>query len=182
MSYFEGDDLLHYENETIRCSGARKIVSESQVVRSIKSRNDGSQWQLKIAVPNNIVVSVQKHGDHRALFAFGEISDQVVASDFIFSIGPHDETVVIPRHIFWRNYERYSNNAEIACSELLQVDNPRLKNIHYKVPVSNRLKFLDFPRKVNRAISEFTDPLGRAFDDNWIINQSSGLPIPKEVT
>ena len=70
------------------------------------------------------------------------------------------------------------NKSSLMCFELVSCTG--LKNMLYKLPVSNVLKVIDLPKKSLPSLSSFHKPTGKHFDNDWEISDQSGLPKLKE--
>ncbi len=171
---------------------------EDQDIQVIKSTNAGfkyrlehfirktssqkqSTWTIVLEASNsNISGRIIRSGEKKIFVAFGQPSDNLAASDYIFPIDKDTGRFVIPKEIIWKNYESYVPNLKLACFEIVKADFHKIDNLFYKMQISNSISLSDLPKKRQQAqLHHFSTPTGLPFDaDLWEMKES--LPVDKE--
>jgi hypothetical protein len=151
---------------------------DKQFRRNLKGKKP-LNWRVRLDIQDDVVVEILSSGDKAIYVAFGEINEDVLASDVIFQLVPGVTTFVIPREVIWMKYGQYAVDAKLGISGLVKADFHLVKNIFYKSSISNNsLSLSDLPRKTESTIDYFTNPLGGKFESStWIISKQSSLPV-----
>jgi len=111
-------------------------------INSLKTMT--SNWSVKMNYAGHIALSVEKTGTESIVVSLGEVSDDLRASDYLFSIDPGISTINIPEEIVWKikksivdSSDQYSSK-RIAVCELVTPDFIK-SQCFYKVPISNTI-------------------------------------------
>ncbi len=191
IAYMDGNDLLKYQTVPIDVEKLNPIRKIEQYTDIIKTKNTDfskrmdelhstsqtrhSSWQLKLEIEKDLKVKVLRSGQAVINVAFGRHSKEPVGGDFIFTLDPTIKNFVIPREVIWRHYRNYGQDARLSIFELVQADFHNVPDVYYKCPISNAVALKQFPKMIDRAITEFTSPSGIYFSsDEWQIPY--GLP------
>lgn len=177
MSYLRFDELVHYEGTELSLFGIKKIYStdiKCGVTDNVSLYS--SPWQLNLAVKNDIIASVIKRGKQTQFFCLGEIGTTLLAADFLFSLSPSDESILIPKEVLWKRHDLFTTH-ELGVSELIKVNSVPFTNVHGKSLISNRIRLDEIPQRTPRLLSDFTSPLGERLEQGWEIHPTSYLPV-----
>lgn len=98
-----------------------------------------SSWKIGITCPDDVLLTVEKSGAHIALICFGETAGEVTASDYIFQIDPLINHINIPKSLLRKYYHLYTPGCSLGIFELIKPDFLGVKNVFYKVLISNHL-------------------------------------------
>jgi len=141
-------------------------------------RRPNSRWKVNITVEDDIVLKINNRSQYMCFASVGEMSDKILSSDIIFALYPKIHKLRIPKELIWKKFSSYNSN-NIFCFELVKPDFQKIKNILYKSKISNSLDIHDIPKKVPQVLSDFHNPFGEKFTNEWTISKVSLLPVHK---
>ncbi len=160
IGYYVQKELVYYENLSA-IFDHQKIIKNSNVsvpeLRTVNSsftnrfsdfketlKRAKSSWNAEIKLQDDILVLFSSNGEQSALLSFGEESEDVLASDYIFNIEPPTNKLYIPRDFFNRRREQYSLGCKLGVFELIKPDFVSNSNLYYKIPICNTKPLLEF--------------------------------------
>lgn len=174
LSYYEGSELKGFESLPVPMEDIDPISSQPIDVVNFKIaansfydklnkfmgalKNSSSKWEIDVSCPDDIVLDVKKSGENKILVSFGESSEQVLSSDFMFALSPM-HNISIPKEIFWSKYDSYKNNSILGIFELVRPEFVATPNLYYKILISNLLPLSKFP-KTTFGSSLYKSPIG----------------------
>ncbi len=192
LAFYNGNTL--YKSESLLFSidlnaCVSPIKSDIQVIKTVgldfKSRmlqfvdtlgrRPNSRWKVNITVQDDIVLQINNRSQHTCFASVGEMSDKILSSDIVFTLYPKIHKLIIPKELIWKKFGSYGSN-NIYCFELVKPDFHSINNVLYKSKISNSLSISDVPKKVPQILSNFHDPFGQGFTDEWRISRVSFLP------
>lgn len=192
LSFLKGKELINSEAFSIPISRKQPIsnlsdfqfltvsttaTDHSSCLKQIRDKHTKSDWKARIKVSDDITVFFESTGTYRTLFAFGDESDGLVATDFVFEASQEYTKFVIPSEIFWKNRKRYTGK-KLLVSELVKAESLPLNNYFFKVPISNTLPLSDFPRHISPT--DMVSPTGEPLDpDLFQVDPDYLLPVYK---
>ncbi len=193
ISYLQGEDLLFYETLVIHIDKSPSIDYEQADIAVVSSSKgnfenklrifknqvlrQASPWKIYLSVVNNIIVSVNTHGNKKIFVSFGELNAEVASSDFIFCIEPRKHKTIIPKEVFWSKYDVYAPNARLCICQLVKADFHSVDNMYYKTAISNIVPMSSFSKRKKTDLRNFRSPIGRQLYKYWMIDKNSNLPI-----
>ncbi len=194
ISYFRGQELIHFETLPIVLKNTGVIQKDTVVLENISSIDAGyiektehinktyalfkTSWRAFVSVDNEILIRFTKRGSDKTYVSFGEITPNLLASDLIFSVDHNTSEVIIPKEMAWSKYNKYSLDTDLGCCLIVTADFHSLTNKYYKVKISNGIGLSDLPRRGSeRKLSEFTNPFGQPLKKNWRVDEMSRLPV-----
>lgn len=184
ISFFMMDKLIDSESMIVPVKFKEPIIKKDfsiPVIRTqAKNFEDGiksissalnkgiSLWEAELALKDGILVSFIRQSDEIGVFAFGEPSQNLMASDYLFQASKELNQFVIPIEIFWKNKDLYTQS-KLGVYELVKADCITLKNYYFKRLISN---FLDFDQlsKISPDQHELRSPTGEIFTPQGMSN------------
>lgn len=135
---------------------------------------------IHVDIKDDIIITVLVSPQQNTYLSFGEITSNIMSSDVIFLLYTGVKKIILPKEIIWKSYDKYSHRARLGCCEIIKPTFCSVKNIYYKIPVSNLILVSDTPRITKCELEHFSDPLNRNLDtEKWYIG-SANLPIYRE--
>ena len=101
-----------------------------------------SKWQTTLSIKDDVYINFNATEQHTSLFSIGEMTDELLCSDYIFSADAQTQYLHFPIGIFKKNQQLYKTD-KVAMFELI---NPSFINsdvLYYKSLVSNYLLLAD---------------------------------------
>lgn len=155
IGYYEGDLLRFSDILIANINPSKQIESVSPTVRSMPSNqtsfdkklrdftssleNLRSDWQIDLNYTDDITLTINHKGTTSIIASFGEITDNLQVSDYLFSIDPEISTLHIPEEIVSQTKKSINDiSKRVAIFELITPDFTELKNF-YKIPISNTI-------------------------------------------
>lgn len=174
ISYY---DISGSRQEKLNFCVSKSSGYSAPVIRSVEFLHDcdmsrNSEWSISLSVERDVTAHVKKTGNAPVFISFGEHSKNSIASDLEFILLPELEKFIIPCEAVW---PREYNKVSLACFELVK-SSYGIKDLLYKIPISNSIRVSDFPKKLVPDISQFTWPTGKEFSDQWVVNNNYCLP------
>ncbi len=162
VGYYKGDNLdysitldsvIEYDREI------KEVAINSPVISTVSKefnerlsdfkkhlKKTSSLWKFDLSCPNDVVLSPVTKGKDKIIIAFGEVSEEMLASDYFFSVDANAKVVNIPKEIFELKHPQYSSGCKIGVFELVKPDFINVDNVYFKVLISNTLSLVDFVR------------------------------------
>ncbi len=156
VGYYEGD-LLQFSDILIAdLDRSKQIESGSPQSRSISTKKTSfdkrlqdftksletlnSDWQVSLTYTDDMALTIDKKGSTSIVASFGEMTDDLRASDYLFSIDPGISMLHIPKEIVFKTKKGIDNrkSKRVAIFELVTPDFVELQNF-YKIPISNTI-------------------------------------------
>jgi hypothetical protein len=162
VGYYRENELLNYETLTAPFDNTKGIVKThisipnlGTIPGSYKSRfadfqqaleRRKSSWQIKMSCPDDILLEISRKGVLPVMVTLGEITRELTLSDYVFSLNPDLDQLNIPKDLLRQRYSYYAAGCELGIFELLQPDFLAVKNVYYKVLISNTLPLSSFAK------------------------------------
>lgn len=156
LSFFKTNEMVGYESNNILIKKRQMIIKDDFYIASVKTKSNNyddktkeffnqlnkgfSEWEAEIKLQEDILVSFIKCSNQTGVFAFGESSQILLNSDYLFHANKDFRQFIIPIEMFLQKKEFYTNN-KLALYELVKPDFISLKNCYYKRLISNYLNF-----------------------------------------
>lgn len=193
VSFQNGDELVHSESlkfDINRKSTVTPLNNDIEVVKTLgmdfesrmKSFVDRlssktlSKWSAYLSVDGDITVQIKAAPKTRSWAAFGEKSNEILATDILLSLDPDTRKIIIPIEAVWVNFDAYDTSS-LYLFELVQADFHNVPNVYYKTKISNAVNLDSIPRIDMRRLEDYQSPTGEKLTDkNWQISES-GLPV-----
>ncbi len=192
ISYLNGNKLVHFETLRSETEDEKVIKATETVIRTVHTSGEdynarkilfskllsdvrSSAWKVHISIENDLVVRFIQYGA-KAFMAFGEISEELLSSDFIFPVDKSLTQIIIPKEVVWKSYDLYSIKPNLGCYEIVKADFHSAPNLYYKVKASNVVELSQIPRQKKKKLDNFTNPFGEEFGKKWSLDKKSMLP------
>jgi len=162
IGYYHQRELQHYEALSATFESGKQIVEsaiEVPVIATVPESFSGkfrdfqeklhrgmSLWKIEMSSTDNIGLTIKTTATEFSLFCFGEFSEEVLASDYIFPLDPKLTHLTIPREILEKKYSQYNPGCKIGIFELVKPDFVGVTDLYFKTLVSNTLSLGDFAK------------------------------------
>jgi len=160
VGFYNRNELMHYET-LVTPFDSKKSITETQIsipsigtipgsyktrftdFRDALKRRVGS-WKITMTCPDDILLHFDKVGTSVTLACLGEACEELRASDYVFQIDPVLKQINVPKDLLKRNYELYTPGCNLGIFELIKPDFLAVKNVFYKVLISNTMSLSSF--------------------------------------
>ena len=116
------------ELKTVLGSFEDRLVDFKQTLR----RTESSLHANVQYDEDDVLITFLSNRDKTSFLSFGEDSEEILASDYIFSVIPETKVLHIPKEII------KSSGTRLSLWELVRPDFLSVSNVYYKVPVSEK--------------------------------------------
>lgn len=99
-----------------------------------------------MACPDDVLLTVKEAGKDAALVCLGEIGEELSASDYVFQIDPFIKHLNFPKSLLREYHHLYTPGCSLGIFELIKPDFLGVKNVFYKILISNTLSLSSFAK------------------------------------
>ncbi len=176
VGYYQNKDLHHYETLTALFDNSREldpVLVSASIIKTVPGdfrdkmkdfkqtlSRWNSSWNVSCSVHDEcIFLKLKKLGRNPCIMSFGELSDQILSTDYIFSVEPGQTSMYkekrknkmdiykgsfmamlyIPKEIVKSKSSSYNPMSSLGIFELIKPDFLDTKDIYYKSLISNTL-------------------------------------------
>lgn len=150
---FDGDQLLSIyveypkfnEIQCIVCTKEESKAVTLMVPQNANNTGKNKNIQASVSAVDDIIIEFKKQPIADMWVCFGEDSDYVLASDYVFKVLSGTNRLVVPIEIFWEKHYMYTGQA-VGLFELSK-SGPQKFVVYRKNLISNTLRISGFPQK-----------------------------------
>jgi len=163
IGYYNKKELIHYENLS-SVFDHQKTIEQFDVatpkLRTAKSSFSNrfsdfketlirtkSSWHATIKQQNDVLITFISNGKQSALLSFGEESEEILASDYIFSVDPPVSKLHLPQDFFDKRRNQYSSRCKLGVFELVKPDFVSVSDLYYKLSICSTIPLSEFTSK-----------------------------------
>lgn len=160
--YYNNKSLVNYESFFTDFDNTKEIKSSNTIIPIISTRfkpfnerwddfnklckSRTSPWEIKMSCRDDILINVVSKGGKPIVVSFGEMSDEVLSSDYLFELDENMDILYIPRLILEKKYKLYGLQCDLGIFELVQPDFINSEYVYKKVLVSNIMNISEFAK------------------------------------
>lgn len=160
IGYYDNKVLQYYENLSNVFDSRKPIEANVASIMTIptvlgsfseklsdfktKLKSKISSWRVEVSCPDDILLIFHSSSEIPATMSFGEVSEEVLASDYLFTIDPTVSILNLPKDIVKKQYPKYLANCQLGVFEIVRPDFMPGDYCRYKTLISNSLGLSDF--------------------------------------
>lgn len=164
VGFYNANELVYYEALVASFDNTKNITGTPILIPHIGTipgshntrfadfrealKRRKSSWQISMTCPDDVLLTIDKAGKNLTLVCLGETTNELASSDFVFQIDPFINHLNVPKSLLRKNYDLYTPGCSLGIFELIKPDFLGVKNVFYKVLISNTLSLSSFANEL----------------------------------